>query len=175
MKALAPATIAVVLALGVGGCGDQLDDSCSGESFGTCGPYEYTVVTSATVEPPEAMPGDPETPVEVRVEYDSCGGDAPSPPRIAVKGRVTRSTGLGDSGSSLVVVDIATLRDDGSTFGDSEAGDGVIDATLYNPFFDLPPERTVTLIFEPRVNSCDGKSKEIEYTTGEQWEPPGGP
>lgn len=154
------------------GCSDKLDDSCSGESFGSCGPYEYAVVTGATVEPPEAMPRDPETPVEVRVEYDSCGSDAPSPHRVAMQARVRRSTGL-DSGTSLMVLDIATLRDDGATFGDSEAGDGVIDATLYNPFFDLPPERDVTLVFEPRLNSCNGADKEIDYRTGELWEPPG--
>lgn len=167
--------IAASLALCGAGCGDELDDSCGGESFGTCDPYEYSVVTSATVSPELAMPGDPETPVEIRVTYDSCGSDAPARPRIQLKARVTSSTGLSDSGPSLVVVDLATLRDDGTTFGDDEAGDGVVDATLFNPFFDLPGERTVTLVFEPRVNSCQGKAYELEYRLGERWEPPSAP
>lgn len=156
------------------GCGDKLDDSCSGDSFGTCDPYEYSVVTGVTIEPAEAMPGDPETPIEVRVEYESCGDDAPSPPRVQWKARTRRSSALDGASGGLALVDITTLRDDGTTFGDDEAGDGVIDATVFNPFGDLPAESEVTLVFEPRIGSCEGASKEIIYRTGEEWEPPTG-
>jgi len=166
--------LAILCCLTAAGCGDKLDDSCSGDSFGTCGPYEYTVITSVSIEPAEVMPGDPETPVEVRIEYDSCGDDAPSPARVQWKARTTRSATLDGSSGGLAVVDITTLRDDGTTFGDDEAGDGVIDATVFNPFGDLPAESEVTLIFEPRVGSCEGDGEEVVYRTGEEWEPPTG-
>ncbi len=158
------------------GCGGEpLEESCDGERVRGCDPYAYAVVRSATVEPAMIRVGDPtpEGRAHVRVEYDSCGADAPGAHRIAMLARTSRA-GLSDGGESLMVIALEELRDDGSTFGDDTARDGVVDVTVPNPFFELPESRTFDLRFEPRLGSCVGEAAEIEYTTGERWEPDAG-
>lgn len=167
--------LAFLLALAAAACGDDdpLEESCSGERVAECAPYEYAVVRSATVEPAMIMVGDPtpEARAHVRVEYDSCGERAPGTHRIAMLARTERE-GLPDAGASLMVITLEELRDDGDSFGDETARDGVVDVMVPNPFFDLPENRTFDLRFEPRLGSCIGEALEIQYTTGDRWEPP---
>ena len=153
-------------------CTDDLEASCCGETVGTCPPYTYAIARSATVEPAEIMPGDPtpEAVAHVRVEYDSCRGDAPGNHRILMQARTT-GTGLPDAGESERVIELDVLYDDGMTHGDEAARDGVVDVMVPNPFFDAPPSTTMTLRFTPELMSCSGEAFEVPYRTGSMWMP----
>lgn len=168
-RALLLATLAASLAAG---CTDDLEASCCGETVGTCAPYTYAIVRSATVEPPEIMPGDPtpEAVAHVRVEYDSCRADAPGNHRILMQARTT-GRGLPDAGEAVRTIELDVLYDDGMTHGDAVARDGVVDVMVPNPFFDVPPSTTMTLRFTPQLASCSGEAFETEYTTGPTWSP----
>lgn len=169
MKWLALALAATALAA----CStDDLEASCDGEAVDECLPYTYAIVRSASVEPDRIKPGDPspESIAHIRVEYDSCRSSAPGNHRISLSALTSRAA-FPDASASLMLIDLDTLPDDGMTNGDEVARDGIVDVNVANPFFDLPPDTTVTLRFAPQLMSCTGGAHEIEYTTGPMWEP----
>jgi hypothetical protein len=167
--------VAAAVAALLCGCTDDLDASCDGETVNECAPYTYAVVRSATIEPEAIMPGDPtpEAGAHVRVAYASCGEKAPGTHRIVLSARTT-GAGLPDAGESLRVVVLDEWYDDGTTHGDEVARDGVLDIMVANPFFDLQPNTTVRLRFEPHLMSCIGDGVEADYTTGPMWSADGG-
>jgi len=165
--------IALAVPAAVAGCStSDFDRSCGGEPVRSCDPYEYARVTSATIEPEEIEVDSPFEEAHVRVEYESCdSADAPPYHRITLSARVD-AEGLPDAGTSTRELVLADVRDDGESDGDETAGDGVVDVTIDNPFFDVPPEIEIVVELEPRWESCRGDAKEITYRTGAQYVPP---
>lgn len=173
MKSRLHLAACLAAAASLGACtSTPLERSCDGERVDDCDPHAYAVVRDVTLDPPMVMPGDPTARIQVRVELGKCE-DAPGNHRVVMEARTSRA-GFGDAGDSLMVIMLEELRDDGTTFGDETAGDGVIDVSVPNPFFELPPERTVDLRFEPRLGSCEGEALELQYTTGPEWSADGG-
>ena len=158
------------------GCGDEtaLERSCGGEAVPDCRPYEYAVVTAASLEPDRVMVGDPTAMLRVHVEMDLCGERAPGPHQVVVRALAQGSGGVPDAGSSERLYDLEELVDDGSTFGDETAQDGVIDVVLPSFFIgDVPTDTEMTLRFTPQLNTCEGELFELPYRTGPRFVPPG--
>ena len=168
--------LTVAIALGLSCTGDPLDESCGGEGVTNCFPYEYTVMRGATVEPNALAIDVPGTQLQVRVTFDKCER-APRPHAVAVRMLLP---GRDEMGTDARLIDLFQLRDDGITNGDPVAQDGVIEATVDNPFFgspEIPPNADVLLRFQARSpadctggmcigGTCVSEDLEIPYRTG---------
>jgi hypothetical protein len=162
--------------LACGGEDPPLTRSCAGEAIPNCRPYEYAVVTAASLEPDGILVGDPAATVHIRVELDTCGDRSPGPHTVAIRALVTTGGAAGaDAGSSGRILSLEEVADDGVTFGDEVARDGSIDVFVPNPFIgDVPVDTDMTLRLAPRLNTCEGDTFELPYRTGARWAPPPG-
>jgi hypothetical protein len=154
--------------------GDPIEKSCNGEALPSCRPFEYAVATGATADPSEVVIGDPLSEIHFHVTLATCGADAPDPHRVSVSAVSDGGPGGLDGGSGGTrVTMLFELADDGSTFGDPIAKDGVVDATVSSPFMSslVSPNADIRLRFEPRTRSCNGEFVEIPYRTGPRWMP----
>ena len=163
------ARVAPLLALLVLACeGSALERSCGGNAVELCDPYEYAIVTGATLEPPELPVADFDELAAIRVDLGRCA-DAPAPHVVLLSAIVPDDMPADGGGAGVSVMSLLTLEDDGSN-GDPTAGDGVIDVRVVNPFIaTVPPETDITLRFTPRSSSprpCTGGSFELPYRTG---------
>lgn len=152
------------LALAACGEGDGVGAfarSCSGERVLECDPHEYTRITAASLTPARIAPLDPAARATVRLELESCEM-APGTAEVQLFARLARP----DAGPSDVrVIDLGLSARD-------EDGDGVIDATLGNPFGrEIPGETEITLRFVPVRAGCQGDPLEVSYTTGSRAAP----
>lgn len=170
--------LATALSLVVAGCGDECDDgpllerSCGGCAVPNCRTFEYATITSATVEPERVELGDPTTQVRFNVMLNQCGSNTPGPHEVRVTVLAQGMGGPGDAGGSERLFTILTLEDDGRTFGDETAMDGVIDVQAGNPFGNnLPSETEVVLRFTPFLNTCEGETFETTYRLGPRFMP----
>lgn len=161
-----------ILALGLlAGCGDEtlLEKSCGGGTVPNCLPYEYAVITAASVEPGGVTVGDPLETLDVRITFDRC-------PRLERNHEVAIQLRTG--GETPRIFDLVTLRDDGEG-GDAMAGDGLVEKTIDNPFIgpEIPSSQDVTLLFRTRApadcssgtcvgGTCQSESFELPYTLG---------
>jgi hypothetical protein len=167
-------------ALALAACGGDdrslLERSCDGEAVPNCRAYEYAVVTAASMSPEGVLVSDSRARVTIHVELDTCGSKAPSAHRVRVAA-LGPSTAFGDGGSGgMTVIPLDDLADDGTSDGDPAARDGVIDATVDNPFFgDVPDDTSLRIRFEPRIDTCAGEALEIDYRVGPRWMPDPGP
>lgn len=156
-------------ALLIGACegGAPFERSCEGERVDLCGPYEYALVHSASLEPSNLPIADFSLEATVRVELDRCEM-APAPHEVLVDALIPGGRGGSDGGApALSVVNLLTLEE--GRDGD-EPGDAVIEAEVTNPFIaTIPPETPVTLRFTARstaVGGCSGGVYELPYRTG---------
>lgn len=177
--------MAVALASLVAACGDDaplLERSCRGKAVPNCLPYEYSVVEDAVLEPSRVEVDHPDMDVHVRVELANCGEDTPRGHIVAITARAETESDLADGGTGTRVFEVLTVRDDGTTFGDDVAKDGVIDVTVENPFIgpEVLADKQLLLRFEPRTPpecsegvciSCRGEAFEVEYHTGPRFMP----
>ncbi|HEY8429203.1 MAG TPA: hypothetical protein VIL20_12540 [Sandaracinaceae bacterium] len=163
-----PFAIAIVL-LAAGCDAPPLDRSCAGESVGLCAPFEYAVVTSASMEPNELPVADFSRTAHIRVEFARCES-APAPHVIDLLAIVPDEDppDAGGTGDPVRVTNLLTLRDGAD--GDVQAGDGVIDVEVANPLLNtIPTESDITLRFTPRSTApagCTGGSFDVPYRTG---------
>jgi hypothetical protein len=136
--------------------GDLLDQSCSGQAVAICNPYEYAVVTEASLTPEALTIADFTQDARVQVELDFCV-NRPRVHSVFVTARV------GEGANT----DIFTLDE-----VEDPDGDGSIDATIPNPFGSRFPEDTeIVLVFTPRSGpngpmGCDGEPFTTTYRTG---------
>lgn len=169
------------------GCDDggaPLERSCRGQAVPNCLPYEYSVVTEASLSPSGVMIDDPTAMVDVRVRLSNCGEDTPLGHEVAVRALAPSSSGLTDAGPRDSVFDLLSVRDDGETYGDTVAKDGLIEVTVPNPF--VGPEALVNqdlvLRFMPAApaqcsggacigGTCQGEVLEVPYRTGGRFTP----
>jgi hypothetical protein len=164
----------VLVAAGCGGDGNPLARSCRGRAVPNCLPYEYSVVTEASLEPGMISVGDPGGMARIRVVLDTCGAMAPDPHEVSLSARADNPMGLPDSGSPPAVFFLTEVRDNGLD-GDATAKDGMIDVMVGNPFIgpEVPPDEDIVIRFQPRAGrTCTGESLEIPYRTGPRFEPP---
>ena len=122
-----------ILALGLlAGCGDEtlLEKSCGGGTVPNCLPYEYAVITAASVEPGGVTVGDPLETLDVRVAFDRC-------PRLERNHEVAIQLRTG--GETPRIFDLVTLRDDGEGVG-----------LFFLGLFPLPEEERGKLLREGR-------------------------
>jgi len=171
--------LALLCVAGIAACGGEdppLTRSCAGEAIPNCRPYEYAVVTTASIEPNGILVGDPAATVHVRVELDTCGARSPGPHSVAIRALVIAGGSIGaDAGASERILNLEEVADNGAAFGDDTAQDGLIDVFVPNPFIgDVPPDADMTLRLAPRLNTCEGDTYEIPYRTGARWAPPPG-
>jgi hypothetical protein len=141
-----------------------LERSCNGERVELCVPYEYSLVTSALLEPAELPIADFTVDAHIRIELERCEM-APAPhvvELIAIVGETTTDGGV------VRIMSLLQLEDGAD--GDAVAGDNVIDVTVPNPFLStVPAESDITLRFLPTstaVAGCDGGYVELPYRTG---------
>lgn len=172
-------------ALLAGGCSDgpPLTRSCNGKTVPNCLPYEYSIVREASLTPDGLEIANPGQEAMVRVVMDTCGEDAPVAHEVVIRVISVNDSMIGDGGATEAVFQVAEVRDDGRSDGDPVAKDGVIEATIDNPFFGMiPANRAVTLRFEPnapadcssgtcRGGTCAGEALEVPYRTGPRFEP----
>tara|TARA_B100001750_G_scaffold115905_1_gene91841 strand:- start:576 stop:1109 length:534 start_codon:yes stop_codon:yes gene_type:complete len=167
--------LALAVVLGCGSDGTTLEQSCAGETVPNCLPYEYAEIVSAEVTP-ERLPLDAlGEELSIRVVFDKCDA-APRAHSVPLVVRV----GGDDEGAGASLVTLLQLRDDGETDGDAVAGDGIIDVSVPNPFFDstgVPANTDVFLRFQTRMppdcssgtcigGTCQSEVLEIPYRTG---------
>jgi hypothetical protein len=159
----------------LGACGgDPIEQSCDGEALPSCRPFEYAIAESATADPGMLEVGDPLSEIVFHVTLRTCGAQAPDPHRVAVSAVSEGGPGGLDGGAGGTrVTMLLELADDGSTFGDPTAKDGVVDATVSTPFMSslVSPNADIRLRFTPRSRSCSGEYVEIPYRTGDLWMP----
>lgn len=162
-----------MIAAALVGCGESegpsdFERSCGGDRVLECDPYEYTVITAATIEPARIRPLDPDARATVRVELDACEM-RPRAAEVQLFARLAPP----DAGSGNVrLVDLGlTVRDDG-TNGDAVANDGVIEQTIGNPFGrEIPGSQAITLRLVPVLAGCQGDALELRYETGARFVP----
>ncbi len=176
---------AIALAMLTTACtGSDLEESCAGELIPNCLPYEYSVITGATISPEAVELDNPMAAVDFRVTFDKCDA-APFPHEIIV--RAISETGMIDEmGEPIVsIVNLTTLLDDGESNGDPVAQDGVIEASVPNVFVGprLSAREEITVRFDSRApancttgtclgGTCRGPSFEMPYRIGARFVPP---
>lgn len=141
------------------GCapGTDADRSCAGERVLECDPYEWGVVTSATIEPAAIPLGDPRVRAHFVVEVATCGATTPATPTIQVQALLGPVDGPPTS-----VAELTTLRAASPT-------STTIDVMVDNPFTlegGVPPNTEIRLRFLPVIGGCDGDALEVPYRTG---------
>jgi hypothetical protein len=168
MRALASLLVIEAVIAAAGCDAPPLERSCAGQDVGLCAPYEYSAVTSASIEPDELPVADFSMTAHIRVELARCD----SAPALHVIDLVAivpdEDPPDGSTGEPVEVTSLITLRD--GVDGDAVAGDGVIDVEVPNPLLNtIPTETDITLRFTPRSTApagCTGASFDVAYRTG---------
>ncbi len=140
-----------------------LSASCAGQRVMLCGPYEYSEVRAASLEPSELVIADFSMRAQIHVELARCDA-APADHSVDLSAIVPAA----DAGGAVQVMSLLTLRD--GMDGDPVPGDGIIDVDVANPFIaTVPAQSDVMLRFTSRSTApagCTGASLEVPYRTG---------
>lgn len=180
------------LLLALGACGSEgepLTRSCNGKTVPNCFPFEYSIVEEATLEPERLRVGDFAATAQLHLRFASCGEDTPMPHQVDIEAIALSTDPFSDAGVSESRFSLITVRDNGSSFGDAVARDGLIDVEIPNPFAgpSVPANADLLLRFVPSTGSrcsgsictaCTGEAFELDYRTGDRFEgtrPPAGP
>lgn len=176
--------------VGCGGEGEPLDRSCRGKAVPNCLPFEFSIVEEATLEPEGLEIGNFDAVARLRIRLLGCGEDTPMPHQVDISAIAQSTDPFSDAGTSESRFSLITVRDNGETFGDAVARDGLIDVEIPNPFAgpSVPANTDLLLRFVPSTGSrcsgaictsCTGVPFELMYRTGDRFEgtrpPPTGP